>query len=365
MVSALKKLKALQALHEFDIGLPSLDRSKQERPHPVAASNSIPSIDAVPVATWAATRPAKMPRHIPSATQKCRLPLPAFVIDKDRALAVPAPERVANVLRKRQSMTEESRNQGSRLPVLILSTPTITPVPEELTTSTRKGVHTTKLRTTPEPLQRIKAPPASPKRLPTQPSRAKSSDVRISLSPTPAVDDAEKVKRSTEKVCSRADNRTLIGSGRHETPKSQKPPLSPRIDTVSPSLMVDLSSHTKLRIPQSRTARLTLGISTNGRCYSKDIPIATEDKRSPGRRAVPTMSEKPGSDKGKKSRPASFAGSVNGKESDNAIKHLVPISPRWQTHPKSRRQSAPVPAKNETDLGKASALKGVKALRVH
>lgn len=157
---------------------------------------------------------------------KCRLPKPAFSVDKNLAASVPVKEKIANVIRKRQTMSDSNRSQGSRIPMLCILQPRIDHLPDDRP----------KLRS-------VKS--------------VKLSDVVM----------------KQQKTLTRSKTMPSL----KEKPKRQ--PLA------------DKSSMFRKRLPagESRTARLTMGLSTNGRRQSykerenakEQVSPTLEYKKSP------------------------------------------------------------------------------------
>ncbi|KAG0164807.1 Serine/threonine-protein kinase PAK 3 [Apophysomyces sp. BC1034] len=415
MINALKKLRALEALHSFDIEFDSTSKptstSTSDSQSKLVPSLSPPhpnNLSSTSTLDTDHTESKKKPRgHIPSAAaaRKCRLPVPSFVVDEQVATAIPAQEKIANVLRKRLSISEVSWNQGSRLPMLKAAKEPLIEEPEEDVKAVQK-VKSVRLA------QDSSKPPRKPlARANTLPSRMKqqprSDAEKLSAKKTESKEKLNRRSNSAEKA-----KRSPTSSGQQNklrgrvTTDSLKvvSPTPPKIVSPTPRIrpkvlltavdekkeMKKPSIYRTKRLPgESRTARLMMGISTNGRRHSvRDISqVEKEAAAQPfGRRVGKFLNVKINLPPEGKRRPVSFAADSPPSDNTSSKKfgsYLQPSSTRTTPLPKydlkARRQSAPAPAKQSSkgksavsgddgtasSIGKSAALKNVKTVRVH
>ncbi|SAM02488.1 hypothetical protein [Absidia glauca] len=250
MLNALKALQEMPCIDELDTIsdaiVPALSNTPDSLTTTQSTSSSISS-DAPEESS-----PPTPPKQLPP--RKCRLPIPSFVLDEDYATAIPAKEKIANVRTKRQSLTKEHRNQGSRLPMykIILESPP--PSPIQTMSPTSKNL----LSTCGKPLK-------------------KARSVRLSSPPVPHSSASSIPKADTASRKPYERSQTLPSHHKRSSPPSSlprnadkkpssaqsTPSLGKKKDsTVTPT--VPLSYRPK-RLPESRTARLMMGISTTDR----------------------------------------------------------------------------------------------------
>ncbi|KAI8391515.1 kinase-like domain-containing protein [Radiomyces spectabilis] len=443
MMNALKKLRALEALHDFDIGIPtSLETPPPSQPKQAPQKTSSPPPKQTPYtkpslshlalsdvverppslsppppirptnpikkgkATPAGMYTRKLPRsllHSAASSHRCRLPMPSFIVNETEAAAIPSQQKVANVLRKRQSMSEANRNQGSRLPMLTL--PTAEPLIE-------------KEEPVPTPVKQIRkvksVRPSSDKQTESKSALTRSRTMPLQTRPAkPRTENGQRAPDSTKSNADRKEKPSSQRSDRALTLRQGKPSTgtSPKSATVTeksgkpisvkPKTGTTSTPHTPLqkRLPkpstgESRTARLMKGISTSDyRSTSRDSPAGsesvettTDDKKMhtmrlmAQRRLGHALNVKESADKTKqvkKRRPMSFNNNAVGQKPNAGD---VARSPHTMTKStfgspsslpkydlKARRQSAPAPPTktNSPNLDKNGPLKCIKVLRVH
>ncbi|KAI8047708.1 kinase-like domain-containing protein [Gilbertella persicaria] len=241
---------------------------------------------------------------------KCRLPVPSFSVDRSVSAAIPVKEKIANVIRKRQSMTDANRHQGSRIPMLCIQ-----PVMEE-----------PELKITESPTGQLKSP---------------THQFRSSLS---TADIQQK----------RATQRSPLAEPKTRTQRSHLDPPSVKPKRELPPKC----SVYRKRLPagESRTARLMMGVSTNGRRQSFR-------QREEGETEVtPTLGHRFGK-LFHKPKEATLRRPMSSCSTKPASKP-IPESIKSTTHP-SRRPSVPVEDTNKNKSNKDSIKNSIKALRVH
>lgn len=312
---------------------------------------------------------------------KCRLPLPSFSVDKRKSASIPVNEKIANVIRKRQSMSDTNRSQGSRIPMLC----NLQSLPEE---PERRGglrsVKSVKLNTSPTPPQQQRSlsgdssTTSSPIiRKPLKRSNTMYSNIdqtikqqreRHQLNKSPL----SNTTSTTQKRSPFTDIKTNIRKPKVITTTSQKEEISSTTQQKKKRELPPKSSiyrHKRLPAGESRTARLMMGVSTNGRRQSFRSREQENEKELPptlGHRfgklfhkskQVPTMlttiqqqqqiptatTTTPYNNINNKRRPMSFAAS----SSSFIIQHkttidTIPTNNNINTA-KSKRQSVPVP----------------------
>jgi hypothetical protein len=208
---------------------------------------------------------------------KCRLPLPSFSVDKRVSAAIPVNEKIANVIRKRQSMSDTNRSQGSRIPMLCI----LQSLPEEETKPKLRTVKSVRLNT-PSPLpQQIKSLSGSSANNENAASAA-STVVRKPLTRSntmPSIKSPPSSRRLNNKS-PLSNIETKSSSQKRSSPRSpltdlktnttRKSPQPPPTQKVKKELPPKSSIYRHKRLPagESRTARLMMGISTNGRRQS-------------------------------------------------------------------------------------------------
>ncbi|RCH81788.1 signal transducing kinase of the PAK, partial [Rhizopus stolonifer] len=205
---------------------------------------------------------------------KCRLPVPSFSVDRSVSAAIPVKEKIANVIRKRQSMTDANRHQGSRIPMLCIQpvmeepelkitesrikpgrSSALAPVQQKsLSGGSLLKPQLTRSNTVPSRIDQVlKSPSTRPLRSPTGQLKSPTHQFRSSLS---TADIQQK----------RATQRSPLAEPKTRTQRSHLDP-----PTVKPKreLPPKCSVYRK-RLPagESRTARLMMGVSTNGRRQS-------------------------------------------------------------------------------------------------
>ncbi|KAG2228574.1 hypothetical protein INT48_008026 [Thamnidium elegans] len=276
---------------------------------------------------------------LPLPPIKCRLPLPSFSFDKSISAATPVKEKIANVIRKRQSLSDSNRSQGSRIPMLrilkpVTEEPASVRLPPQQLIQQKSSVDVTPIPK--KPLNRSNTAPAQKR----QSQRSPSSDVKSNLrkpkitSPQPP---------PTQKV------------------KKELPPKS------------SIYRHKRLPAGESRTARLMMGVSTTGRRQSFRQREETEKEVTPtlGHRFGKLFNKK----ESEKKRPISFAASSSSallskqqQQHNTEASSTKSIPNKLAT--RSRRQSVPIPTSKlieETkSTKKPNGIKNsIKALRVH
>ncbi|KAF7728832.1 Serine/threonine-protein kinase PAK 3 [Apophysomyces ossiformis] len=420
MINALKKLRALEALHSFDIEFNSTRKpiststsDSQSKPVPSLSPPHPNNLSSTSTLNTEPTESKRKPRgHVPSAgaARKCRLPVPSFVVDEQVATALPAQEKIANVLRKRQSISEINWNQGSRLPMFKAIAEVLVEEPNEETkkTSNVKSVRLAQgsAKSAQQTLRRANTLPArvkqqasptteppykrktEPKEKPKQPrsnSTEKTKHVATSSSKEKNKLHVRITTKDTQKIVSPVPPKVVSPLPPRIRPKVLLAGASDKVETKKPSI------YRKKRLPgESRTARLMLGISTNGRRHSvRDFSQIEKEValQSPGRRVGRLLAVKTDAPPERKKRPVSFA--ADSPMPDNTYPkkfgfQLQPSSSRTTPLPKydlkARRQSAPAPAKQSskgksinrnnddsttTTVAKNAAIKSVKTVRVH
>jgi hypothetical protein len=216
---------------------------------------------------------------------KCRLPIPSFSVDKRAAAAVPVKEKIANVIRKRQTMSDSNRSQGSRIPMLCILQPCIDNLPDDR--PKLRAVKSVKLSDHKEPEKR----PKTLQRSKTMPSLKNNNNNNKPAS--------NNIKRL--------------------------PPPEIKTKTLPPKSSIFRKR--VLPVGESRTARLTMGLSTNGRRQSYKERENNNEITSPTlgyhptRKSPTSLPSSPTTPLTTKKRPMSFGGSL----SNNKKQIPVPI----------------------------------------
>lgn len=334
-----------------------------------------------------------LPPTTPTATAssqpaKCRLPLPSFSVDKSVSAAIPVNEKIANVIRKRQSMSDSNRSQGCRIPMLCIlqpvMEPVIEPVVEEETIIKQPRLRSVKSVRLPPQQQRslsgssenmqLTRKPLS--RSNTVPSRmdqnVKSPPARQIKSPLSNLE----TKPSQKRASPRSPLNDIKSNIRKPKITSPQPPPTQKMKKELPPKS-SIYRHKRLPAGESRTTRLMMGVSTTGRRQAfRQREELHEKELAPtlglGSRLGKVFSKK---DLDSKKRPMSFAASASSMlvRSNTEIPSPIKSIPNHKdSQPRSRRQSVPIPPtkmmEEATKNNKKSnnAIKNsINALRVH
>ncbi|CAO3652972.1 unnamed protein product [Mucor hiemalis] len=330
---------------------------------------------------------------------KCRLPLPAFSVDHRKSAAVPVKEKIANVIRKRQTMTDANRSQGSRIPMLCIlqqhyaleeAEPVVVVEEKSVPPQRLRSVKSVKLpaRTASPPRQKkslsgdnispsaVAATPVLSRkpltRSNTVPSRMVNALKPKANSPTPKVSNKRASTRSPLQDITKSNVRKpKIGSTTTTTTeiptKKELPPKS------------SIYRHKRLPAGESRTARLMMGVSTNGRRQSfrqREESGHEKEELSPtlGHRFGKLFNNKDSLNPvTTKRRPMSFAASASSMPKYNSEANMSKTIPTPPPQRRSRRQSVPATSittnTNGDDNNKKKSNHGIKSnvniLRVH
>lgn len=357
-----------------------------------------------PSTTTTTTTTVKTPME-EKAPLKCRLPLPAFSVDHRKSAAVPVKEKIANVVRKRQTMTDANRSQGSRIPMLCILQQhyVLEDEPEPMLVVEEKSAPPPRLRS----VKSVKLPArtASPPRQKKSLSgdNISPSAAAAAAAPTPVLSrkpltrsntvpsrmiNASKSKvdtPSTPKVSNkRASTRSPLQDITKANTRKPKTTATTTIETPVKKELPPKSSiyrHKRLPAGESRTARLMMGVSTNGRRQSfrqREESGQEKEELSPtlGHRFGKLFTHKDSlNSPTAKRRPMSFAASSSSlpkynSEANTAAKPIPSPPPQRR----SRRQSVPAASltsssTNGDDNNKKKSSHGIKSnvniLRVH
>lgn len=232
--------------------------------------DSLSSTQSHYVATTTTTPTAK--HQLP--TRKCRLPIRSFVLDSTFAMSIPAKDKIADVRLKRQSLSDKHRSQGSRLPMLknILETPPPLPPHQQ------DPLHGKKLRKARS--VRISPPSNTSKSDSNNKSPTNATAIRKPLLRSQTLPLRKTRSSPPPPPSSTTDKKPPPSSHRQELrTKKESPPPSHRKDHHSNKKEPSSSppppppdNYRQKRLPESRTARLMMGISTTGRRTPKTAP---------------------------------------------------------------------------------------------
>ncbi|KAI8059618.1 kinase-like domain-containing protein [Gongronella butleri] len=321
MLDALKSLQAMKSIDELDGDM-----------HVTFAAGAQHSMDGQIACRSRSAKP-----------RKCRLPVPAFILDQDKSNAIPAQEKIASVRQKRQSLSAEHRSQGSRLPMLkiILEMPERPPSPPVLLSPTGKKLRKAKsvrlpsIKSAHPPLTRAASPPLPPY-MPHAPPDASKSPVHMRANTMPP---------SANDESNNNDNNSY------------------RLGSVSSDDASNAPEYRQKRLPQSRTARLMMGISTTGRQSARSPPaspdrtVSTSAKRFSALTASLSTNKRPDV----KPRPLSFSGP---KSTASSARHPAPPPlPPFPTHLKQPPTTFAVSPKSPTASSSNAAAAGLTSPR--
>ncbi|GAN04548.1 hypothetical protein MAM1_0067c04009 [Mucor ambiguus] len=310
------------------------------------------------------------PPSTPTHPAKCRLPVPAFSVDKTASASIPVKEKIANVIRKRQSISDSNRSQGSRIPMLCILQPVIENLkdPEEL-------MHTPRLRSVKS--VRLQSP-VQKKSVSGGDTKDNSHFIRkpLTRSNTVPLHMHQVLKPPPQRQIKPPSTTVPTAETSSHKRSSQRSPLSelksntrkPKINTFSTTApkpkreLPPKSSIYRKRLPagESRTARLMMGVSTNGRrqSFRQREEMANENELSPtlGHRfgklfSSNKLKESPTSPTlATKKRPMSFAASSSSPHMQpppnyRSIPSIPPLAPDSNKSNRLKRQSVPVAPK--------------------
>lgn len=310
------------------------------------------------------------PPSTPTQPAKCRLPVPAFAVDKSVSASMPVKEKIANVIRKRQSISDANRSQGSRIPMLCSSI--LQPVIEHLK-DPEELMHTPRLRSVKSvrlqsPVQKksvsggdsslIRKPLTRSNTVPLRMDQVLKPPQRQIKPPSATVSTAEKLSHK------RASQRSPLSELKTNT---RKPKINTSPTTAASKPKRELppkSSIYRKRLPagESRTARLMMGVSTNGRRQS----FRQRDEMAAEKDVSPTLGHRFGKLFGShklkepptsptlatKKRPMSFAASSSSLHMQppplppyRSIPSIPPLASDTSKSNRLKRQSVPVAPK--------------------
>lgn len=256
MLDALKALQEMPCIDELDSISDAIVPTLSNTPDSFLTTKSTTS--SISTNAPEESRPPTPPKQLPP--RKCRLPMPSFVLDEDHATAIPANEKIANVRINRQFLTKEHRSQGSRLPMykIILESPPPSP-PIQTMSPTSKDL----LSTCGKPLKKARSVRLS------SPSVSRSSASSIPKADTtrkpygrsqtlPLQQQQQQHKRSSPPS-------SLPRNADKKSSSAQSPPSLGKKKESSVTPETSPLSYRPKRLPESRTARLMMGISTTDR----------------------------------------------------------------------------------------------------
>jgi hypothetical protein len=327
---------------------------------------------------------------------KCRLPIPAFSVDKSVSASIPVKEKIANVIRKRQSISDSNRSQGSRIPMLCILQPVIENLkdPKEVNVPKLRSVKSVRLQS---PMQKKSVSGDTKENsMRKQLTRSNTAPLRMEKvlkAPTRQLKPPTATVSTNEKLSNkRASQRSPLSEMKTNT---RKPKINTST-TTTPKTKRELppkSSIYRKRLPagESRTARLMMGVSTNGRrqSFKQREEMPTENELSPtlGHRfgklfGNNKLREPTSPTNTNKKRPISFAASSSSSNIQPPSYKSIPSIPfDSKSTNKLKRQSVPVAPKALDDERKRTSKKSnnnnsskenghsiknsVKALSVH
>ncbi|CAO3590222.1 unnamed protein product [Absidia cylindrospora] len=275
MLNALKSLQEMTPIHEMDMASDSTLPALSDTPDSLSSTQSqyLKSKSATP-------RSVSRLQHIP---RKCRLPLPSFVLDEEHIASIPAKDKIDGIRLKRQSLTEEHRNQGSRLPMLkmILASPSPPPPEPDLLLSSGmklKKARSVRLSSTSAATSTI--PPTSSTRDHSKTdairkplTRSRTLPIQQHPKSAPPSSSLPKNTRNTEKKSNQQYGNAVALPP--PPPPLSRSPVSSRKKESTAALNTTKPhppAYRQKRLPDSRTARLMMGISTTGRRSTKAQP---------------------------------------------------------------------------------------------
>lgn len=398
MANAVKKLRALEALHEIDMNIPDVppsvssasskhQRGVDKRADMESVDSSISTNISQPencsstsytsASENNAQKPVSeskerkaLPRRVQvSDIRRCRLPIRAFTLKEEEMSSTTAKEKVLNVLKKRQSISEAHWSQGSRLPMFkAMSVPPET-LYEKAISAEKKLRRAKSVR-----LQKDASIPASPEKHVRKPlvrsNTAPSHSTQLSLPKSTDKKRSDSVKKST------TEKSRVRSSSKEEAENQPAQRSRPRVLLVAPRQNKDEAPKKRLSIyrrkcppGESRTARLMMGISTTGRRSARETATSNKTEQPQPRepRSLPKILR---FDVGTESADKRRLAADRKRLSQNLQPQSTQTTPLPVSDMKTRRQSAPAPPKKtsakDEGTAKGSALKpGVKVLRVH
>ncbi|ORZ06883.1 kinase-like domain-containing protein [Absidia repens] len=266
MLSALKSLQEMTLTHEMDMTSDSTLPALSDTPDSLSSTQSqyLKSKSATP-------RSASRLQHIP---RRCRLPLPSFVLDEEHIASIPAKDKIDGIRLKRQSLTEEHRNQGSRLPMLkmILATPPPPPEPDILISSGKKLKKARSVRLSSTSAATSTIPPTPSTRDHTKTDAVRKPLTRSRTLPIQQRHKSVPPSSGLPKNTKNTEKKSNQQNGNAGAPPLSRSPVSSRKKEPTAALNTPKDqplAYRQKRLPDSRTARLMMGISTTGRRSTK------------------------------------------------------------------------------------------------
>lgn len=419
MATAIKKLRALEALHEINIGAteipaimsPStsshLKQSDSVKHDTTNSSTSIPSrpslsppgsgdvsnepstssLDTNRSETRSATTStSKRQQPVASDIRRCRIPKRSFTVSEDEIGSISTHEQILSVLKKRQSISDMHWSQGSRLPMFkAMMSINEDAIPEEKMGEKKiRRAKSVKLRddraenTDNKP---VRKPLVRANTMPSQSTSLLSHKKQRSTDkppPTKRPDSApSKNNTSSQRNNMRSPIRREITSPRPMDYVNTKP--RPKVllasgrskkDTEPPKKRLSIYRR-KCPPGESRTARLMMGISTTGRGHSSSRQQQSETDTAAddgaGRRYGKYLRfNEPAVPEHAKKRPVSVGGGHMKQETEDKkrLSSLQPETTRTTPLPRHPQRQQQQRSGNEK-ANKSAALKGVKVVRVH
>lgn len=396
-----KELNTVEGMHCFDTEMTSV--------LPLSTVTTTTTATTTTINSDNDTIMIEKPLSTPPQPAKCRLPIPSFSVDKNVSASVPVKEKIANVIRKRQSISDSNRIQGSRIPMLCILQPVIENIkdPEELNAPPKlRSVKSVRLQS---PMQKksvsgsdsskennssMRKPLTRSNTMPLGMNQVSKAPSTRQLKPLPTIPPTNE-KLANKRASQRSpfsEIKTNINNNNNNNIRQ------PKTNTAKPKReLPPKSSIYRKRLPagESRTARLMMGVSTNGRrqSFRQREEVSAENELSPtlGHRfsklfGTSNKLKEPTSPTGpNKKRPMSFAASSSSSiQPPSSYKSIPTILPTSADNSKStnrlKRQSVPATPKaldddkrtskksnnNNNSKENGHSLKNnIKALRVH
>ncbi|KAI9318426.1 kinase-like domain-containing protein [Dichotomocladium elegans] len=322
MANALQKLRTMESLHHFNIDLPEPPLLSPPRSNETSTSSLSSTI-----ATNAARKSDNSNNNNNSNDlRRCRLPLRAFKLTEEADGTLTAKEKVLNVIKKRQSISEIYWGQGSRLPMFKSTTNLLDTIQE-------KKIKRAKSLRLPKEEEKDKK-----KRQQQRPAISRKPLTPAAMLPADVPNQRQQEPKNFEKNSSTRKKDRIEALARLSRPKprlhdkeQQQQPSPP------PSAKKKASLYRRKCLPgETRTARLMMGISTTGRVrpsredpqqQSSETISSTATTSSVKKRPVSFVSRQPEAKKihPEKTKTMPLSGSVKHNKYRNTTKSSVRV----------------------------------------
>ncbi|ORZ25143.1 hypothetical protein BCR42DRAFT_399459 [Absidia repens] len=251
MLDALKMLQEMKPIHEMD--------STSDSTAPTVYGATDPLTLTQPQCIQTTGTSAISPRLASPAkctpSRKCRLPIPSFMLKVDDVNPIPAKDKIANVQLNRRSLNKTHRNQGSRLPMVIL------PKSDPLPITTRKENKKTRSAQLSSSISTYHG--------------YNKSDISTKYMSANRIQSSWQQKREQQQTSPSSLSRNTKKKNCQQSLASSPTKLDMSYESVTPATQP--LSYTQKRLPESRTDRLMMGIRTGTAARGKSTSTVARE----------------------------------------------------------------------------------------